>query len=55
MPQIQTHTNPALIEATRTRARIAGHVHRAQTMLVAAGLAALTIVGVAGAVMTTLI
>lgn len=55
MTQVQLNTNPRMIEATRTRARMSNHIHRAQVMLLAAGLASLTIVAVAAAMMTTLI
>lgn len=41
------------IEAVKAQARLLGHVHRAQRMLVAAALASLAIVLVAGAMMTS--
>ena len=41
--------------STRQRARLAGHVHNAQLMLVAASLAAAGIVAVAATMMTTLL
>jgi len=55
MAQAQFNTSPRVIEATRTRARLSNHIHRAQVMLLAAGLASLTIVAVAAAMMTTLV
>lgn len=42
------------LSVTRRNARPGGHVHYAQTMLMAAGLAALTIVAVAAAMMVSL-
>ena len=54
MTHIEANNSPRLIEATRTKARLANHVQRAQIMLVAAGLASLAIVAVAATMMTTL-
>ena len=45
----------AEIEAARHKARLTGHVHNAQVMLLAAGLAAFSIVGVATAMLTTIL
>ena len=42
-------------QRARQRARLAGHVHNAQLMLVAASLAAAGIVAVAATMMTTLL
>ena len=49
------HIDTGEIEAARHKARLTGHVHNAQVMLLAAGLASLTIVAVAAAMMTTLV
>jgi hypothetical protein len=43
------------LKTMRRQARAAGHVQRAQLMLLAAGLAAFGIVAVAGTMMTTLL
>ena len=43
------------IEIARHNARVMGHVHNAQMMLVAAGLAAFSIVAVATAMLTTIL
>jgi hypothetical protein len=42
------------ISEARRRARVFGHVHRAQIMLLASGLAAFGIIAVAAAMMGTL-
>ena len=41
------------LEAVRQRARLDGHVQRAQTMLIAAGLSALAMVAVAGVLLAS--
>lgn len=41
------------LEAVRQRARLDGHVQRVQTMLIAAGLAALAMVAVAGVLLAS--
>lgn len=43
------------IEATRQNAQLSGHVHNAQVMLMAAGIAAFTIVAVATAMLATIL
>lgn len=43
------------IEAARQHARFAGHVQNAQTMLIAAGIAAFGIVAVATAMLATIL
>lgn len=43
------------IEAVRHNARLTGHVQNAQVMLVAAGIAAFSIVAVATAMLTTML
>lgn len=43
------------IEAARNHARLTGHVQNAQMMLMAAGLAAFSIVAVATAMLTTIL
>lgn len=43
------------IETVRQRARVSGHVHNTQVMLVAAGIAAFSIVAVASAMLTTIL
>lgn len=47
--------NEAGIEAARAQARHSGYVQNAQMMLVAAGIAAFSIVAVAGAMLTTIL
>jgi hypothetical protein len=47
-------THETGLKLVRRRVRQAGHVHHAQVMLVAAGLASFGIVAVAAAMMTTL-
>ena len=43
------------IAATRRQARVSGHVQNAQVMLVAAGIAAFSIVAVATAMLATIL
>lgn len=43
------------IEMARRHARLTGHVQNAQTMLIAAGIAAFGIVAVASAMLTTIL
>lgn len=43
------------VELLRRRARVGGHVQRAQTMLIAAGLSALGVVAVAGVLLSSMI
>ena len=50
-----THLDLQDPKAIRREARQSGHVHDAQVMLVAAGLAAFGIVAVAAAVLTTVL
>jgi hypothetical protein len=54
MANIEANDARNPIEMARARARVAGHVERAQMMLFAAGLASLSIIAVAAAMMTTL-
>jgi hypothetical protein len=55
MAHLDMHESGTAIEAARQQARHTGHVHQAQIMLVAAGLAAFGIVAVAAAMMSTLL
>lgn len=48
-------SNDDSLAMARQHARQAGYVHRAQVMLMAAGIAAFSIVAVAATVMTTLL
>ena len=43
------------VQAVRSKVRLAGHVQRAQMMVLVAGLTAFGIVAVAGAMMMTLL
>lgn len=54
MANLDTHDTTGLAAAHR-RARRAGHIHHAQLMLLAAGLAAMGIVAVAATMMATLL
>lgn len=54
MAHLETHELDGDMRDVRRLARQAGHVQRAQSMLLAAGLAAFGIVAVAAAMMTTL-
>ena len=53
MAHLDTHDSD--VQAARQVARQLSHVQRAQTMLLAAGIAAFGIVAVAAAMMTTLL
>ena len=55
MANLDTHDRDSMLERARQSARQAGHIHHAQVMLVAAGLAAFGIVAVAATMMTTLL
>ena len=55
MAHLDTHEHEGELRAVRQMARQAGHVQRAQGMLLAAGIAAFGIVAVAAAMMTTLL
>ena len=46
--------NPSIIEARRTRARLSRPMERLQVMVLAGGLAALTIIAVTAAMMSAL-
>lgn len=55
MAHLDTHEHQTELQAVRQMARQSGHVQRAQSMLLAAGIAAFGIVAVAAAMMTTLL
>lgn len=55
MAHLDTHDHQAEVQAVRQVAQQLGHVQRAQSMLLAAGIAAFGIVAVAAAMMTTLL
>lgn len=55
MAHLDMHNGGESLEAARHSARQAGYVHHVQLMLLAAGLAAFGIVGVAAAMVTTLL
>jgi len=54
MTNIDSRETRHMLTMARRNARSDGHLHHAQTMLMAAGLAALTIVAVAAAMMVSL-
>lgn len=54
MAHIDSNDRVDMLAAARRRARASGYVQRAQTMAMAAGIAAFGIVAVAAAMMTTL-
>ena len=55
MAHIDSNDPDDVLAAARQHARAAGYVQRAQVMLMAAGLAAFSIVAVAATLMTTLL
>lgn len=55
MAHFDTHEPHDDLQTVRQMARQAGHVQRAHSMLLAAGIAAFGIVAVAAAMMTTLL
>ena len=55
MANIEIEDGAGDVKAVRSKARVAGHVQRAQMMVLVAGLTAFGIVAVAGAMMMTLL
>jgi len=55
MADIQIEDSAGHVQAVRSRARLAGHVQRAQMMVLVSGLTAFGIVAVAAAMMMTVL